>query len=244
MDFCAKSDVGITRIINEDNYGCYSGDNQNLFYFVVADGMGGHNAGEVASNLLVEYIIERAKESNKTFKTVEKIKHFIRNCIEKANKNIYSSSLADSLNRGMGTTAVMAIIQGNDIVVGNVGDSRAYLLKKEIKKQITVDHSYIEELIKAGIIRREDAEIHPDRHVITRALGMGSDINVDIFTDHFEQGDILILCTDGLTSMIESSTLYEIVSAQLSAEEICDLLIKTANDRGGYDNITVIVAKH
>lgn len=244
MDFCAKSDVGITRIINEDKYGFYSDDIKNLCYFVVADGLGGHNAGEVASNLLVEYIIEKAKEHNKSFETVDKIKQFIQNCIEKANNIIYSSSLADSLNRGMGTTAVMAVIQNNDIVIGNVGDSRAYLLKKDIKKQITIDHSYIEELIKAGIITREDAEIHPERHVITRALGRGADIKVDIFTDHFEEGDILILCTDGLTSMIESSSLYEIVNTELSAENICDLLIKRANDSGGYDNITVIVVKH
>lgn len=232
------------RKLNEDYCGCYFKEDRNLSLFVLADGMGGHNAGEVASKVTVESILSTVSEfMDKTGGdfSEDQIKEFSSEAIENANYNVVSVARRNSSMNGMGTTVVMAALWDGKACISHVGDSRAYLISDEKVRQLTIDHSYVEELVRNGSITREEAKTHPKRNVITRAVGVEDSVETDVEIIDIKNGDAIILCSDGLTNLIEENEILSIFLEGKNAEDICGRLLKEANGRGGYDNITVIV---
>ncbi len=243
MEFCAKSDVGLKRAVNEDCFGSYLPEGKPAAFFVVADGMGGHNAGEVASKMAVDCFLEEIETFAAQPFTLEELQEFAVQTMRKANEQIFLTAAEDDAKRGMGTTAVFCAVYEKKIVIANVGDSRVYLISPSGNRQLTVDHSYVETLIQCGYIDRAAARIHPGRNLITRALGIEVEIEVDTFVYDYQERDVVILCTDGLNSMVTDKVIYNTVQQQTDVCCICDKLISLAKDNGGTDNITIIVAR-
>ncbi|NLN03234.1 MAG: Stp1/IreP family PP2C-type Ser/Thr phosphatase [Clostridiaceae bacterium] len=242
MVYYGKSDIGHKRLSNEDCYGWYICDESEMSFFIIADGMGGYNAGEVASSMAVERFLDAARKY-KGSKSKRSVRNFAINTLKEINCAIYDASNDNYNYAGMGTTSVISIITPNYIIVANVGDSRAYFLSDSERKQLTIDHSYIEYLIRNGLLDRDLAKEHPDRNIITRALGVAPEIAVDTFELTYKEGDLLIMCSDGLNSMVSDEMIYKIASKYESPEEICDNLINEAKINGGNDNITIIVVR-
>jgi len=236
LDIGAMTDAGRIRENNQDAYYLPSLEDKPLF--IIADGMGGHKAGEIASNLAVEII---RKSFNKD--TNKYIEERILNSIDEANNKIYNKAINEEECSGMGTTVTLVYIDDKQLYIGHVGDSRAYVLKDNKLCQITEDHSLVEELIKNGSISREEAKQHPQRNIITRAVGTGENIDVDIILIPKEDVDMFLLCTDGLTNMLEDEEIkYYLLNGQ-NMQKACEDLVNISNDKGGYDNITVIAVK-
>ena len=224
---CARSDVGCVRPHNEDSYLVQSP------LFCVCDGMGGHAAGEVASSIAVETIAKTAPQSADAARLAA--------AVEAANAAVIEAALNGLGKPGMGCTATCAYIENDTLAIAHVGDSRAYLLHEGTLIRVTRDHSYVEELVDAGEITADEARVHPNRSVITRALGSDPAMYADHFTLHIEEGDRLILCSDGLSSMIPDSDI-ENIATQSSTAQICvDNLVDAALAAGGHDNVTVVV---
>ncbi len=240
MEFCAKSDKGRIRKINQDSFGYYTAAAETSF-FIVADGMGGHNAGEVASAAAVNTFLEGAKENGRR-QDLKGIAEFIKSTFEKANDIILYKAASEPGFMGMGTTAVAAVVTDRKLIIGNLGDSRAYLISGQAIRQITTDHSYVELLLKAGSIGAEEAKTHPRRNEITKALGIRNYSQPDIFEAEYRTGDILLLCSDGLNKMVEDAAILQIAAESAGPDEICSRLIDAANENGGLDNITVLAA--
>lgn len=246
MKYSAVSDAGVIRDVNEDSYDVLDmGYPEKPAFFLVADGMGGHNAGEIASNTAVkfvkEYIINNSEElfspdDNKIMESIEKI-------LWEANSLLRQKSRDDNKCEGMGTTFILACIFNGKIYVGHVGDSRAYIIRGENIIRITEDHSYTEELVKLGRITREQAEEHPGKNVITRALGCKDDIDVDKYVHDIFAGDTIVLCTDGLSNKLGETDIARIVIDSRNPEEASRVMIDMANRLGGEDNVTVIVVQ-
>lgn len=247
FDFYGLSDIGLKRSINEDYYGI----EKDLKLAVVADGMGGHNAGEVASKTAVEAIINfirRCKE-DKDFTwpfglnaNLSDPENKILTGIRIANRELCNLSIEKREFSGMGTTIVSGIISKNQITIANVGDSRIYRIRNNKIEQLTMDHSWVSEQIQKKLITEEEARNHRWKNVITRALGNKMDVEVDLKTLEVQPYDIFIFCTDGLCGMITDNEIFETVSTnktdlKLASEE----LIKKANAAGGIDNITVVI---
>jgi len=213
--------------------------------FALADGMGGHNKGEVASKIAVESIIDFLKEniSQSGGIKMDYLDDIIKQGYNYANKKIYTKALEDNSCKGMGTTLVVAVIYQNDVIIANVGDSRGYLLKGDSFRKITKDHSVVEELVNAHLITEEEARFHPRRNQITRAMGAEEIIIVDIFREKVEKDDILLLATDGLTGCVEDESIKNIIKQDKDIKEICQDLINEANNNSGKDNISVILSK-
>lgn len=232
----AVTDIGHRRQINQD-YVYLSetpvGNIPNLF--IVADGMGGHNAGEFASRYAVETIVEEVKASFERNPTI-----ILSKAINKANAFIRQKACGDKALMGMGTTIVIATCIGKYLEVANVGDSRLYLVNDRIE-QVTIDHSLVEEMIQRGGIDRKSARNHPDKNIITRALGVRNTIEADFFNLELEAGDIVLLCSDGLTNMVEDEDIRKILKSGVSLKERAETLVRMANDNGGKDNISVII---
>lgn len=235
------SDIGKIRENNQDAF--YASQNPSFPLYIVADGMGGHKAGEVAS-LMAKNIIENnfigAKASLTNEESVIKL---IKKSIEEANIKIYLKSLEDEKYNGMGTTITLAYILKDKICIGHVGDSRAYLIRDGEIFQITEDHSFVNELLKTGSITKEEAKTHPKRNMITRAVGSSSIIEMDLVIKEYAKNDILLLCSDGLSNMLKE---FEITNAFIGEEDIqkaCESLAIMANDSGGLDNITIVAIK-
>ena len=204
---------------------------------IVADGMGGHNAGDLASRYTVEAMIDyigKAEEKRPI--------PLLSAAIHHANDLVMEKASADKALEGMGTTVVAATIQAGYLYVANVGDSRLYLIDQEIE-QITRDHSLVEEMIRVGEIQRKDARSHPDRNIITRAVGVGTPVKIDFFDVKMETGDKILLCSDGLTNMVEDEDILHIVRKSGSLEEAARRLVGEANKNGGKDNISVVLAE-
>lgn len=247
MDFVCTSHIGMVRKNNEDY--CKGeiieiGEKKEVGIFAIADGMGGHKKGEVASQLAVENIIEIFNDSiiqNEAIK-VEYIDDIIKQAYNTVNTMVYEKSKADISFDGMGTTLTMAFVYENKAYVANVGDSRCYVCRKEGNlERITSDHSVVEEYVKAKIITEEEARVHPDRNKITRAVGTEPVVIVDIFEVDLNEGDIILLATDGLTGPVEGNTIEAVLKSGLSAEEMANKLVELANDTSGKDNVTVII---
>ena len=245
----ALTDVGKARKANEDNFIV----DEELGLYVVADGMGGQAAGDVASTLAVEKIIESIRETAETADTWtmeynRELSHGhnrLRVAMLAANSAIQDEAAADPTKNGMGTTAVCALARKASLEIAHIGDSRAYHFRDGELKQLTDDHTLVDEQVRQGLITSEQARNHPMRNIITRALGAGE----EIFTDHLdlslEKGDIILLCTDGLTGMVDDNIISETISiGEGDLESTGASLVRLANDNGGRDNITVILLRY
>jgi len=244
MKFAVKSDKGRVRENNEDSYNIISGYPKTSFAFIIADGMGGHNSGEVASKMAVEFAGDYIRNFPGKFSCEEDIPAAIREVMQKANARVYNKSLEQEANFGMGTTFTIAFIHGTKLFIGHVGDSRVYLIREGSIELLTTDHSFIEELIRNGSLTREEAHNHPGRNVITRALGCFEEIQIDTYSCDLLKGDFILLCTDGLTNMLDENEIKAVVEKLDEPQSICDELVRRANENGGEDNITVIVIKN
>ncbi len=244
MRFGVKSDRGRVRELNEDSYKVITGKDGIPDTFIVADGMGGHNSGELASHMAVdlseEYLLKFLNDDGGEESTVS----FICSLVAEVNKSIFLKAKESEENYGMGTTFVIGILLGNKLYIGHVGDSRAYLIRNGVLERLTTDHSYIEELIKNGSLTREEAKNHPKKNIITRALGCEENVAVDTYSVDFKDDDILVLCTDGLTNMLNENEILSIIYDSDEPQYSCDELVRLANEKGGEDNITVILVKN
>ena len=233
------SDVGCIRELNEDCYCiCGFGDNSERGFCILADGMGGHNAGEVASQNAVKLI---AEEMNRLLESGEKeIPGQLSRAVSAANTGVYTMASENPIHRGMGTTVVTAFIDDGTAYVANVGDSRAYAVRDDEIVQITTDHSVVSELVMRGTITKEEARLHPQKNIITRAVGTDKSVRTDIFEYNYSPGDVMIICSDGLSTMLDDSRILEIIKSKKTSEDTVNSWIAAAKDEGGLDNITVI----
>ncbi len=223
----AVTDPGRRRRRNEDSYVIEPP------LFAIADGMGGAQAGEVASRLATVALKESGTEASGEER--------IFDLIQEANRRVYDRSSTDPNTSGMGTTITVALVENERVAFGHVGDSRAYLIREATMEQLTEDHSLVNELLKTGRLSREEAESHPQRSVITRALGTDPDVDVDTFTIAAREGDLFLLCSDGLTDMVSEDSILSVV--ERNRDDIDDALralVRAANKAGGEDNITVV----
>ena len=231
------TNIGMVRKLNQD-YVYRSelpvGNLPNLF--LVADGMGGHNAGDFAAKLAVTTIAELIADSDET--DAEKL---LDRSVSVANAVVFRSAEASPELAGMGTTIVAAVCDGDKLTVANVGDSRLYVVNKDGINQITRDHSWVEEMIRRGGIAREDARNHPDKNIITRAVGVGNSVRIDFFEQKIKEDDIILICTDGLTNMLIDEEIQSVLLSERNIEEKAEELVRRANDNGGRDNISVIL---
>jgi protein phosphatase len=209
--------------------------------FIVADGMGGHAAGEVASEMAVR-LIAREVGSLRGLKD-DDVAERLRHAVRVANDAIFARTLAEHDKRGMGTTATVMVLLPGRFLIGHVGDSRAYLLRDGKLFQVTRDHSYVQEQVDAGLLTPEQARVHPYANVITRCVGAGNEVEADIYVGQLRPNDIILLASDGLTGMLEDEALEKILLADGGPERWVDRLINDANRRGGLDNITAIVVR-
>ena len=235
--FCL-TDVGVKRKMNQDFvYASQQpvGNLENLF--IVADGMGGHKAGDYASRCCVETMVETI-ENTPLIKPVEVLKA----AAKQANQKILEKSRSDKDYEGMGTTLLACTSRDNILYIANVGDSRLYIIDDRID-QMTHDHSLVEEMVMRGELSRDKARTHPDKNIITRAVGVMDDLKVDFFDVSLNPGDIVLLCSDGLTNMVEDEDILKIVKRAESLEEAAHSLINAANDAGGTDNISAVLAE-
>lgn len=234
----AMTDIGRTRMVNQDYvFSCLEpiGNLPNLF--IVADGMGGHQAGDFASSYSVKKFIESVSLS------LQKNPHKIfDDAIRHANRELIEKSKANPDLKGMGTTLVALTIEGDRAYVANVGDSRLYLQEQRLI-QITVDHSLVQEMIRIGELTKEDARLHPDKNIITRAVGAGKDIKADFFEFRLKKESILLMCSDGLSNMVGDAQIEQMLKSGQTPEKIGKKLVEAANKNGGKDNIAVIVIK-
>jgi len=223
----------MVRSNNEDAFGVY----RDLSLYIVADGLGGHAGGEIASRLAVEAIRDRI---SLTSERGGKIEDDLIEAIKGANTSINILAKEQSL-LGMGTTVVVARIEGDRAIIAHVGDSRAYLIRGMTITQVTRDHTIVEEYVRIGLLSSQDARYHPYRHILSRALGTSGDVEIDVAEIRLEPGDTIILCTDGLTNMLtDKDILNTVAELRPSPRKITETLISQANRNGGIDNITVI----
>lgn len=252
MISAGKSDIGLVRKVNEDSMLCLNLNDEfqldrKVSMFIVADGMGGHNAGEVASSMAVQEILSYVKEKITSrqinWNDEESIFDVVRNSILSANDKIYKKAILNSECLGMGTTLSMALVLDNTIYIGHIGDSRVYLVDANGVVKLTEDHSLVAELVKNGTIKPEEANNHPQRNIITRALGTEFTTEVDTVRAEVKHEGYIVLCTDGLSNLITEDEIRKCILRAPSIDTACNELIETAKDRGGHDNITVIIIK-
>ncbi len=235
MKVFSATDIGQKRQMNQDFLFTSEepvGNLPNLF--VVADGMGGHNAGDFASRYGVSVLVENVKKDN-NFNPVK----IIRAGIEAANREVMEQSRRDPAMAGMGTTMVAATIVGDYAYIANVGDSRLYLVSDQLT-QVTQDHSLVEEMVRLGELTPEEARNHPDKNIITRAVGTGEEVRIDFFDMKMEEGQMLLMCSDGLTNMVDDESIYDIIKHTENPGR-AQALVDQANANGGKDNIAVIL---
>ncbi|MBP2626449.1 MAG: protein serine/threonine phosphatase [Firmicutes bacterium] len=230
------SDIGLVRETNEDSYIC-----EPPHLFVVADGMGGHVAGEIASKLAATTVSRYIEENNSN----DNYEELLKQAIIQANTSIYQLSQSKEDFNGMGTTVTAIYVAGDTIYWGHVGDSRIYLLRNREFRQITNDHSLVWELVQSGNITKEEAQNHPKRNMLTRAVGTSCLIKIDTGVIAWEPGDLILMCTDGLTNMVSEQDIYSFIqNRQGDFESILDQLVIHAKNAGGLDNITTILLKN
>lgn len=238
MILYSATDVGRVRKVNQDYVFASKkpvGKLPNLL--IVADGMGGHNAGDRASSYAAEVMletIEKSKERN----PVKNLRH----AIEAANQKVFEEAGSEEKYRGMGTTIVAATVVKGILHVANVGDSRLYVVGNRIR-QITEDHSLVEEMVRLGNLSKEEARCHPDRNIITRAVGVEPKVKIDFFEWKLQKEDIVLMCSDGLSGMVDDAKIQQIIQEYSDLQQAGECLIETARENGGRDNITVLLAK-
>jgi protein phosphatase len=238
--FAARTDVGMIRSGNEDYYVTEAQADRGLF--VVADGMGGHAAGEVASEMAGETV---KLELNGVAKNLDdpSAAQRLTDALRKANRNIHDRTMTEVDKQGMGTTASVLLLSPTKYLIGQVGDSRVYLLRDGALVQLTKDHSYVQEQVDAGFLTPEQARYHPYSNVITRCVGASPDVEPDIYQGEVKLGDIFLVASDGLTGMVDDRRLQMLLMSRAEPERKVHSLISEANGRGGLDNITAIVVQ-
>ena len=236
MKYAYKTDIG-HRAHNEDSFRIPSGAEAHPFV-AVADGMGGHAAGAVASELVIQGINEELKDLRDGDLLGQ-----LRRAVQKTNVNVFRAAQIDPEKRGMGSTLVCAVLDDRRYIVANVGDSRLYHFDGARIEQMTHDHTLVQMLVDAGEITREEARVHPRRNLITRAMGLGIRTDVDLFDCEWMAGDILLLCSDGLSGSVEESEMEAILSENISLDDMCARLVALALENGDTDNITVVLAR-
>lgn len=239
MRIVSKTDIGRIRRSNQDSYltGELSG---SVAWAVVCDGMGGANGGNVASAAAVKSISEHINASYREGMSANSVRNMLMSAISAANSNVFDMAQADANLLGMGTTVVVAIVIGKVAHIAHAGDSRAYIINKDSIEQITRDHSVVQSMVENGEITEEQAKVHPNRNVITRALGVDDRIDIDYNEVVLRDGDTIMICTDGLTNYVENEQILEL-SNSCKFYEYPEKLIDMANDNGGGDNITVVM---
>ena len=238
----AKSDIGKVREINQDSF--YISDSlDQVQLYMLADGMGGYNGGEIASKLAIQsaksYIENNFKEIPKDR---ESILQLVGSSMEYANMVVYEKSKENKDLEGMGTTLEICLIYNNKVYIGHVGDSRIYRIRKEFTRKLTQDHSYVQKLVKDGTITKEEAMHHPQKNMLMKALGCNAFVEPDVMVKGFLKEDILIMCSDGLTNLVSQEEIFK--EAKKDIEQAPKELVDKANNNGGYDNITVVVIKN
>lgn len=240
MEYGIRTDRGLKRKLNEDNCNVLVGYPGVPACFVIADGMGGHKGGEIASKQAVDWVCERLLKAD--WET-EDVSGLLKTIISNVNNDLYNFSLLDEATQGMGTTLIITVLKDGRLYIGHVGDSRVYIIRDNLIQKITWDHSFIEELVKNGSITKDEAVNHPKRNLITRAVGYELDLLVDTYEIEIKENDVVLLCTDGLTNMLEEDEVLDIITKIHDPQLACDTLIQNANNKGGEDNITVIIGK-
>ena len=233
----ARTDVGVVRSGNEDSY--LMAVERGLF--IVADGMGGHAAGEVASDMATRIVAEVFRPARGM--SDDELMSQMIGAIRSANEAIFRRTLSEQDKKGMGTTVTAMTLLPRRYLIGHVGDSRAYLLRGDTLSQLTKDHSYVQEQVDAGRLRPEEARVHPYANVITRCVGSSSDVVPDLYFGTLEAGDLLLIASDGLTGMLDDPDVQEIMQSGEPLEQMVDTLIAGANHRGGLDNTTTILVR-
>lgn len=239
----AKSDIGKVREINQDYY-YISNSLDEVQLYMLADGMGGYNGGEIASKLAIEsaksYIENNFNDIDKTDR--DSIIQLVGSSMEYANMVVYEKSKEKEELEGMGTTLEICLIYNNRAFIGHVGDSRIYRIRKEFMRKLTQDHSYVQKLVKDGTITQDEASHHPQKNMLMKALGCNAFVEPDVMVKGFLKDDILVINSDGLTNLVEQDDIFRLAKANI--EQAPKDLVEIANNNGGYDNITVIVIKN
>lgn len=244
---CGLSDVGMIRIHNED---CFEIDARRQL-FVVADGMGGHSHGEIASRIAVDSIrefVDRAFSQDQTWpfayeSNYQRHSNALKSAIRLAHDSVLGAIQTDASLHGMGTTVASFLLSRDTAAVAHVGDSRVYRLRAGTLECLTEDHTWVNEQVMAGFLSEDQARSHPLKNVVTRALGGDAEIDVDLQEIDVEPGDLYLLCSDGLTTMLDDSEIQKMVTERRSLDRVCRLLVQEANARGGLDNVTVLMIK-
>jgi protein phosphatase len=232
----AQTDVGLRRRGNEDRFAV----EPRLGLCLVADGMGGHSAGQVASALAADAVVASLRE---LAGGAESVAEQLRRAIEEANRAIYAAARDTDAYHGMGTTLVALLVSGGRAAIAHVGDSRAYRMRGGRIRQLTDDHSVVGELLRRHEISADDAREHPQRHVLTRALGVRGSVEPDLAELTLAPGDLFVLCSDGLTNHVEDDEIAKLASASTDLDAVCTALVGLAKRRGGEDNITIVLAR-
>lgn len=240
MIYSYGTDIGLVRGSNQDSVAVHI-FSEDTGLFIVADGMGGHRGGKMASSIAVDTILQFFVSGFSEDLNSEKIKELLCNSIKEANSRVFKQSLDNPELDGMGTTVVAFLVKQNTLYTASVGDSRAYVCKDTRIFQITEDHSLVADLLRRGVIKSEEAKTHPQKNVITRAVGTESLVAVDIFETNLDGGSVVVACTDGLHGLLSDEEIAGVVS--VNTEDSAQMLISMANDKGGYDNITVVAVK-
>lgn len=235
MTYYLRTHVGLVRKNNEDS--CFAAEKHGCLFAVVADGMGGHSGGEVASKIVIDTAVQFLEDSGVFDFNPESIKKLLSD----ANKCVWERALQHKELQGMGSTATLIMIEGSRALIGHVGDSRAYLLRSGKLEQLTKDHSYVQMLIENGYITKEEALRHPHRNIITRAIGAEHNVDADVLTIDLDKDDVILLCSDGLNNAVTDEQICDILLSD--ADTAADKLIDAALTSGGTDNITVFIAK-
>ena len=237
MQTYGKTDTGRVRPTNQDAYAC-GRLADDVVFAVVCDGMGGAKGGNVASTLAVKIITERLAAAYRENMTPQSIRYVLECAVAAANVEVFDTAAKDENLRGMGTTVVVAVVLGKTVVLAHIGDSRAYLVTEDGLEQVTRDHSLVQEMVESGKLTETEAKTHPRKHFITRALGVEDTVECDIDEREIPERGALLMCTDGLTNMVETDEIRKILLS-FPPQTAAERLIHAANMAGGSDNITV-----
>jgi len=239
--YAGATDKGLIRINNEDCYAILT-SNENLPYvLIVADGLGGHRKGELASRIAVDYAVSRLEGSIAPDEDPAAVADRLRDVVEKANVKVYLGSIENEDSQGMGTTLTISVVLPGHLVTAHIGDSRAYLLHDGFLQRVTVDHTLVQELLEAGDLTPEEMFNHPKRNVITRALGVPEYMQAETFIQSLRRGDRILLCSDGLHGYVHESQIRQVLKKERDPSSAAGRLIELANAAGGEDNTTVVL---
>lgn len=241
MNSCAVTDKGIVRRQNQDSYSVFTDNENKIAIVMVCDGMGGAKAGNVASDLACKVFANEVKSRLSKDCSFDEMELIMKDALCMANAAVYELSVADENCRGMGTTLVAAAAADKKLCIMNVGDSRAYIINKNGIGQITRDHSVVEDMIERGKITREESKNHPNKHLITRAVGTSPNVVSDIFKLNAEEGDVILLCSDGLSNVVSDKRMLEELKKSTDITAQSEGLVKEAIVNGAPDNVTVVL---